>query len=131
MNTPNFLRIGFGAWMMLVPAVALAAGGGIGSGRLLPSAAAAVGLTGIILGRQVLRQNRQAANGKTRALVATVLGLISLMIGGLHAANAAGGFGTGNGLAGAIVAILLGLIGTILGGAALARIKSANKSGSR
>jgi hypothetical protein len=49
------------------------------------------------------------------------LGLISSVIGGLHAANSAGGFGTGHGLAGAIVAIVLGLVGMVLGGLALAR----------
>jgi hypothetical protein len=52
-----------------------------------------------------------------------VAGLISVVIGGLHSANAAGGFGTGNGLAGAIVAIMLGLIGMVLGGLALARFR--------
>jgi len=50
-----------------------------------------------------------------------VLGLISLVIGGLHWANSAGGFGTGNGLAGAIVATVMGLVGIVLGGLALAR----------
>ncbi|MEQ4715936.1 DUF6223 family protein [Nonomuraea sp. B19D2] len=51
------------------------------------------------------------------------LGLTSLIIGGLHAANSAGGFGTGNGLAGAIFALLLGLIGMVLGGLALSRAR--------
>ena len=53
--------------------------------------------------------------------MALVLGLISVVVAGLHAANSAGGFGTGNGLAGAIVALVLGLIGLVLGGLALAR----------
>jgi hypothetical protein len=47
--------------------------------------------------------------------------LISVVVGGLHSANSAGGFGTGNGLAGAIVAIGMGLIGMVLAGLALAR----------
>jgi hypothetical protein len=47
-----------------------------------------------------------------------------LALGGLHAANSAGGFGTGNGLAGAIVAIVLGLIGMVLGGLAWVRSRS-------
>jgi hypothetical protein len=41
----------------------------------------------------------------------------------VHAANAAGGLGTGNGLAGAVVAVALGLIATVLGGLALARTR--------
>jgi Family of unknown function (DUF6223) len=60
-------------------------------------------------------------NARAGAVVAAMLGLISLVMGGLHTANSAGGFGTGNGLAGAIVAIGLGLIGMALGGLALAR----------
>jgi hypothetical protein len=50
-----------------------------------------------------------------------VAGLVSVGVGGLHAANAAGGLGTGNGLAGAIVASVLGLIGVVVGGLALTR----------
>ena len=87
--------------------------------------------------------------GRTRAMVAAVVGLISLVIGGLalarsagrrggaivalmlgligmflsvvHLASSTGGFGTGGGKAGAIVALVLGLIGMSLGGLALAR----------
>jgi hypothetical protein len=44
-----------------------------------------------------------------------------MVVGGLHSANSAGGFGTGNGLAGAIVAMVVGLISMVLGGLALAR----------
>lgn len=55
------------------------------------------------------------------AVVAPVPGLISVVVGVLHAANAAGGLGTGNGLAGAIVALVLGLIGGFSGGPALTR----------
>ncbi|MEO3876717.1 DUF6223 family protein [Nonomuraea sp. B12E4] len=50
-----------------------------------------------------------------------MVGLISVIIGGPHAANSAGGFGTGNGLAGAIFALLLGLAGMVLGGLVLSR----------
>jgi hypothetical protein len=59
--------------------------------------------------------------GRTGAVVTLVLGLISAIVGGLHTANSAGGLGTGNGLAGAIVALALGLTGLILGGLAVAR----------
>jgi hypothetical protein len=40
---------------------------------------------------------------------------------GLHSANSAGGFRTGNGLAGAIVAMVVGLISMAPGGLALVR----------
>ena len=93
----------------------------IGSGRLLPTLAAMVGLIGVFVGRLALARSRRTGNGLARAIVATVLGMISLVIGGLHATYSAGGFGTGNGLAGAIVAIVLGLVGMVLGGLALAR----------
>jgi Family of unknown function (DUF6223) len=59
--------------------------------------------------------------GRTGAILALVLGPISTTVGALHAANSAGGLGTGNGLAGAILALALGLIGLVLGGLAVAR----------
>jgi len=52
--------------------------------------------------------------GRARSLVGTVVGLISLVIGGLALARAAGRTGTGNGRTGAIVALVLGLIGIVL-----------------
>jgi len=60
-------------------------------------------------------------NGRARAIMAAVVGLISLVVGGLALARSAGRIGTGNGRAGAIVALVLGLIGMNLGGLALAR----------
>lgn len=98
-----------------------ASGIGFGSGRLLPTVAAVVGLIGVVIGGLALARSRGVGNGRAGAIVAAVLGLISLVIGGLHTANSAGGFGTGNGLAGAIVAIVVGLISMVLGGLALAR----------
>jgi hypothetical protein len=59
--------------------------------------------------------------GRARAIVAAVVGLISLVIGGQALARSTGRIGTGNGRAGAIVALVLGLIGMNLGGLALAR----------
>jgi hypothetical protein len=53
--------------------------------------------------------------------VALVLGLIGMVLAGLHLATSTGGIGTGNGRGGAIVALVLGLIGMVLGGLALAR----------
>jgi hypothetical protein len=52
--------------------------------------------------------------GRARALVAAVVGLISLVTGGLALARSAGLIGTGNARAGAIVALVLGLIGMVL-----------------
>jgi hypothetical protein len=61
--------------------------------------------------------------------VALAAGLVSVVVGGVHAANAAGGLGTGNGLAGALVAVALGLIGTVAGGLALARARRSGLTG--
>ena len=52
--------------------------------------------------------------GRARALVGAVLGLISLVIGGLALARVGRGIGTGSGRAGAIMALVLGLIGIVL-----------------
>lgn len=100
----------------------LAAAVGIGSGRILPSIAAVVGLTGVVIGGLALRSRAGGRYG-LGGTIAVVAGLISLTLGGLHAANSAGGFGTGNGLAGAIVAIVLGLVSLLLGGLAKAGLR--------
>lgn len=92
----------------------------IGSGRFLPTAAAALGILGIVLGVTALR-SRAFNRRRARGIVASLLGLVSLLMGGLHAAYSAGSFGTGNGLAGALVAIVVGLAGISLGTLALAR----------
>jgi hypothetical protein len=97
---------------------------GIGSGRLVPTVAAVVGLVGVVVGGvTAARSSRGTGVGAKRlgATVALVAGLIGAVVGGLHWANSAGGIGTGNGLAGAIVAVALGLISMVLGGLALAR----------
>lgn len=98
-----------------------AAGYQVGSGRLVPSAAALVGLTSVAIGWLAARSDRPGSG--RAALLALVAGLISVVVGGLHAANAAGGLGTGNGLAGAVLAVGLGLIGMVIGGIALARFR--------
>src|SRR5688572_28978954 len=51
--------------------------------------------------------------------ISLLLGVVSAAVGGIHASYAAGSFGTGNGLAGAIVAVALGLLGVVLGFLAL------------
>lgn len=59
------------------------------------------------------------------AMLAMAAGLIGMALGGLVAATADGGLGTGNGLGGAYVALVLGLISTSLGGRALVRSRRA------
>lgn len=54
-------------------------------------------------------------SGRARSMVAAVVGLISLVSGGLGVARSSSGrTGTGNGRAGAIIALVLGLIATVL-----------------
>ncbi len=106
----------------------------IGSGRLIPTTAAAVGLIGTVIGAFALVRAVPLPGPHARrvdGILAGVAGTISLVVGGLHAANSAGGFGTGNGLAGAVAAIVLGLASLFLGGLAMARArrpKSASRS---
>ena len=91
----------------------------LGTGRTVPSVLAVLGLVSVVLGaRALFRSGRGAA-------VALSLGSVSAIVGGLHAANAAGGLGTGNGLAGAVLAVALGLIGLVLGALGLARSRRA------
>lgn len=52
--------------------------------------------------------------GRRRAIVGAIVGLISVVIGGLALARAAGRIGNGNGRAGAIAALPLGLLGAVL-----------------
>jgi hypothetical protein len=99
--------------------VSVAAGGYVlGVGRTVPTLAAVLALISVIIGgRALVRAGRRQA----WTITALALGLISVIVGGLHGANAAGGLGTGNGLAGAIAAAVFGLIGMVLGGLGLAR----------
>ncbi|MFD0360495.1 DUF6223 family protein [Nocardia sp. GCM10030253] len=60
-------------------------------------------------------------NRGSKAIVALVAGLTSTALGGLIVATSDGGIGTGNGLGGAFVALMVGLTSTALGGLALAR----------
>jgi hypothetical protein len=58
-----------------------------------------------------------------------VLGVISLVLGGLFLATADGGPGTGNGVVGSGAAIVLGSIAIILGGLTRARVRAAVSAG--
>jgi hypothetical protein len=104
------------------------------SGRLGSTVAAAAGLIAIVLGglalaRRTARTSRTGADSDgpvggawpDRSTMAMGLGLLGMALGGLVAATAEGGVGTGNGLGGAFLAMALGLIGVVLGG--LARLR--------
>ena len=93
------------------------------TGRARATGAAAVGLISMVIGALALRATRRRGTGNARAIaiVALVLGLISIVYSVVHLGTSTGGFGTGGGRAGAIVGLVLGLIGMIHGGLALAR----------
>lgn len=113
---------------LLATDVSVAAGYELGTGRLVPTTAAVVGLISVVAGRLALARSGRFSSGnkRARAIVSLVAGLLSVIVGGLHGANAAGGLGTGNGLAGAVIAVVLGLVGSVLGGLALARSRAAS-----
>lgn len=58
--------------------------------------------------------------GRLGAIVAALLGLTGLVIGGLALLRPTGRFGTGSGPLGAMVALAAGLIGIIVGGLVVA-----------
>ena len=58
--------------------------------------------------------------GRIGAVVAGVVGLIGVVIGGLALARSAGRIGAGNGRRGATVALVLGSIGLVIGGLVVA-----------
>ncbi|GAA3521313.1 lysophospholipid acyltransferase (LPLAT)-like uncharacterized protein [Streptosporangium album] len=60
------------------------------------------------------------SSGRLGAIVAALLGLTGVVIGGLALARFAGRIGTGPGRRGAIVALVAGLIGMALGGLVVA-----------
>ena len=100
----------------------LAAGYEAGTGRLVPSAAAFLALAGVLAGVFALARSR-----RTWSILALTAGALGAGVGGVHAANSAGGLGTGNGLAGAVIAVVLGVIGMVVGALALARGSRARK----
>jgi hypothetical protein len=121
----------FGGVALAAPALAdastqsAAASYGMSSGRIGPTLTMLVGLTGVVIGALALRSAGRIGPGGRGPMVALVTGLISTVGGGLFAATADGGPGTGNGIVGAFAAVVFGLIGTLLGGLALARSRRA------
>lgn len=66
---------------------------------------------------------RSASRSRSAGRTGMMLGLVAMVLGGLIMATADGGLGSGNGLGGAVVAAVLGLVATILGW--LARTRTA------
>ncbi|MGK5558400.1 DUF6223 family protein [Actinomadura kijaniata] len=93
----------------------------LSAGRVGAIVAALVGLLGLAVGVRALVRSARAGSGRNGAAVAVAAGVFGMALGGLVAATADGGLGTGNGLGGAYVALLVGLAGTVSGGLALAR----------
>ena len=102
-------------------------GYGMTSGRLVATAAAVVGLIGVVIGLLALVRPSGlfgSATGRLGVTIAFAAGLIAAAVGGWRAATSTG-IGTGGGLAGAIVAVVLGLIAISLGWLALSRSRRA------
>ncbi len=92
--------------------------------RLWATAAAVLGLGGVVIGGLALRRSVGrigAGKGKKGAILAFLAGVIAAVNGGLNLALATGGLGSGNGVAGGAAALVLGLIAMALAGVALAR----------
>ena len=97
---------------------------GLTSRRLWATAAAAVGLLGIVIGGLALKRpaSRFGTNAGRRGAVASVVaGLIALANGAFNLMLANGGPGTGNGVVGGAAAVVLGVVAVALGGMASAR----------
>jgi Family of unknown function (DUF6223) len=92
----------------------------LSAGRIGAIVSVLVGLVGAISGGLAVARS-QRGNPRRRAILALVLGPISMLAGGFVVVTAGGGLGTGHGLGGGVVAMMVGLIGVALGGLALAR----------
>lgn len=121
-----------GGFALAVPAAAhastlpVAAQTGMTSGRLGPTLVALVSLIAMAIGGAALaRPTGRFGNGGRGALVALGLGLISVVVGGVLAATADGGPGTGNGIVASFAAVVFGLVSIVLGGLALSRARRA------
>jgi uncharacterized protein DUF6223 len=99
---------------------------GPGSGRFGAIVAGVVGLISVAIGGWAL-----ARSAGRIGIGALVVGLTAMVLGAWHLVRSADGFGTGNGRAGAIVALVVALIGISLGGLALARSRRAGSPGQR
>jgi hypothetical protein len=91
---------------------------GMTSGRAATILPMLLGLISIIL---VFTTRYNVNTKRNKALIAIVAGLISIVLAGIHLAQASGAFGTGSGKLGAIVALVLAGIGIGFGIVILSR----------
>jgi membrane protein CcdC involved in cytochrome C biogenesis len=89
---------------------------GLTSGRTATILPMLLGLISVIL-VFTTRYNvaNQYSTKRNKALIAIVAGLISIVLAGIHLAQAQGAFGTGSGKLGAIVALILAGVGLVFG----------------
>ena len=108
-----------------MPAGSSAYVSGITAGRAKALAGVVVALTSLVIGwRAKVVYSRGKGNIRTGAMVALLLGLISIGLSIMHLMTSAGAvFGSGSGKAGAIFALVPALIGITLGGLALRQKK--------
>ena len=94
--------------------------------RLWATAAALLGLTGVIAGGLAVFRSTISLTTTTRRFLASAAfgaGLLAAVNGGLNVAVANGGPGTGTGVVGGAAAFVLGLFALALGGRALAHAR--------
>jgi len=97
---------------------------GITAGRARSLVGVVIGLVSLIVGWRAKARFASNSNGRTGAIVALALGLVSIVLSIVHLSTSAGAvFGSGSGKAGAIVGLVLGLIGMAFGGLALRQRK--------
>jgi hypothetical protein len=94
--------------------------GEITSARARALVGVAFGLISVVIGAVTLLRSKN----RTAAIVASVLGVIGVVLSVMHLAGNTGGFGTGGGRAGAIVALVLSLVGIALGGRIMLRART-------
>lgn len=89
---------------------------GLTSGRAATILPAIMGLISVIIGwRALARSAGRVGASRLMVILALVLGLIDMVLSGLHLTRITTGLGTGSGKLGAIVAFVLGVIGMVLG----------------
>ncbi|MEO3869453.1 DUF6223 family protein [Nonomuraea sp. B12E4] len=102
------------------------------TGRIWASAAALVGLAGVVIGGLALARSAGRAGtgtGRRGAVVSLAAGLAGTIIGGVVVAVADGGPGTGYGIVGGYVALVVGPIAMVLSGLVLNRSRRSHRVG--
>src|SRR5262245_48251753 len=84
--------------------------------RLWATTAGALAIAGLVVGGLALSASlRRGNDGRLKAIVALMAGMVAAINGGLVLAVADGGPGSGNGVVGGAGALVLGVIGMALG----------------